>query len=104
MNVSKVLMKALRKGQTLEFDPPLSDKDKEALVKSVGQTVCKPLMWVFYQADLKNGIEQMVINEADGKEFILSFKTVEEWKKHTPMLNNQQEVQASVANKAQSGK
>jgi hypothetical protein len=65
----------------------LTPEEKEAYIKVVQMAAGESLMNTFYACGLKWGIETMFINEVNGDEFILTFKTVEEWKKHTSMLN-----------------
>lgn len=55
----------------------LSEAEKSRIITDFTIEVSKQALTVFKMLDLKTHIECMVINDFDGKEYILSFKTVE---------------------------
>ena len=50
---------------------------KEEIIKSIVDPCTKMLLYVFLSLGLDNFIEQMVINQTDNKEYILTFQTKE---------------------------
>lgn len=71
----------------------LNEREKTELLDSILKPLLKPLLFYYYMCDLEKGVECMVRNDSDGKEYIFSFKTLEEWKKHTSLLNTEQNKQ-----------
>lgn len=57
----------------------LSEDDKKTLIREVSQFIAFISLDLFNALDLKSHIECMVINDANKKEYILSFKTVEKF-------------------------
>ena len=57
----------------------LSEEDKQEIIKDVSEHIAFLCLDLFNALDLKTHIECMVINQANDKEYILSFKTVEKF-------------------------
>jgi hypothetical protein len=54
----------------------LTDFEKKRMIEDFTIITSKYFLQLFLMLDLKTHIETMIVNEADGKEYILSFKTV----------------------------
>lgn len=65
----------------------LPDEQKSALINKTAGECCEILMNLMYSCGIENFIEQMVTNEYDGKEFVLSFQTYHEFKKRFLLKN-----------------
>jgi hypothetical protein len=77
------------KGEVPSFEIPLTKEEKEYLINACLVAVAKPIMFAFYTCELQTHIESMIVNDANGDEFILCFKK----------LNKEQGVQVSDTTK-----
>jgi hypothetical protein len=83
------VLEMMNKGEVPSFERPLTKEEKEYLINGCLVAVAKPIMFAFYTCELRTHIEGMIVNDANGDEFILTFKK----------LNKLQNVQVSDTTK-----
>lgn len=95
-NIEHDIVDSIMNCQLVEFDEPLTEAEKKKMLDFILETfIMRPLLWYHKQMELKKGIEAMVVEDESKESFIISFKTVDEWKKHTSLLNSDKNVQVS---------